>query len=224
MRQLPMHRRYTVTLVAFIVAMLTVTAPGLAVADIPVTTSTSSGCVDWPTTKFLQSPLTKSANGGLGYAMQNGSYYGEDLHINCDKSQRMNQFYALDIGQRQGDQVLAPGGAGTVLFAGWAPSGWQTCGQYIIVDHGGGWWSVVCHLSKVLVSKGQQVTNDTVIGLVGGTGGFAPHLHFSLQYNAKLTAAGGVYGGQSAQPRHMMHLSCGGGYYEYIQKGQKVCY
>lgn len=196
----------------------------LAQPDTQAAPHTAAGCVDWPTNKYLQSPMTRSANGGLGYATQNGSYYGEGFHVNCNLPSKMNQFYALDLGLRQGDQVLAPGGAGTVLYAGWAPSGWQTCGQYIVVDHGGGWWSVVCHLSRVLVAKGQHITNGTVIGLVGGTGGFPPHLHFSLMHGARLTPAGGVYGGQSAQPRHMLHQSCGHGYYEYIQKGQRVCY
>lgn len=209
------------TLCALLTATFTSTAAAAPAAASP---HTVAGCTDWPTSKFLQTPLTSGANGGQGFAMQNGSYYGEGFHINCNDATHMNQYYALDLGMRLGDQVLSPGGAGTVLYAGWAPSGWQTCGQYIIVDHGGGWWSVVCHLSKVLVSRGQRIGSNTVIGLVGGTGGFAPHLHFSLMHNARITPAGGVYGGQSAQPRHMVHAGCGGGFYEFIQKGQKVCY
>ncbi|MEV1175024.1 peptidoglycan DD-metalloendopeptidase family protein [Nonomuraea sp. NPDC049784] len=184
----------------------------------------AGGCVDWPSSKFLQTPLTSAANGGAGYAWQNGSYYGEGYHVNCNTSTKMNQYYALDLGMNQGDPVLSPGGAGTVKYAGQAPSGWETCGLYVIVDHGGGWWSVVCHLSAIYVRTGQQIGNSTVIGAVGGTGGFEPHLHFSLMRNAQLTANGGVYGGQSARPRHLMHLGCGGGYYDHITKGQKVCY
>jgi murein DD-endopeptidase MepM/ murein hydrolase activator NlpD len=120
--------------------------------------------------------------------------------------------------------VLSPGGAGTVRYAGWAPSGWESCGQYIVVDHGGGWWSVVCHLSAVYVRTGQTVTNNTIIGLVGSTGTSEAHLHFSLVKNASITAAGGVYGGQSARPRHLYHLGCGGGYYDWISQGMRVCY
>ncbi|WP_073948053.1 M23 family metallopeptidase [Streptomyces kebangsaanensis] len=184
----------------------------------------AAGCVDWPSAKYLQTPLTSAANNRAGYAWQNGSHYGEGYHVSCNGPTRMNQYYAIDLGMNQGDPALSPGGAGTVLYAGWAPSGWETCGQYVVVDHGGGWWSVVCHLSAVHVSKGQRITNDTVIGAVGGTGGFAPHLHFSLVYNASLTAAGGVYGGQSARPRHLLHLGGGQGYYDTITKGQQVWY
>lgn len=184
----------------------------------------AQGCVDWPSGKFLQTPFTKEANGGAGYAWQNGSYYGEGFHVNCATTNRMNQYYAVDLGLRQGDPVLAPGGPGTVLYADWAPAGWETCGQYVVVDHGGGWWSVVCHLSTVKVVKGQHITDSTVIGTVGGTGGFEPHLHFSLVQGASLTPAGGVYGGRSARPRHLMHLGGGGGYYDTITKGQKVWY
>ncbi|WP_326611697.1 M23 family metallopeptidase [Streptomyces scopuliridis] len=221
-------RRFAVALAAVFTLFTTLAAPGAVAAvsapTAPTAPTAIAGCVDWPTSKFLQTPLTYKANGGAGYAMQNGSHYGEGYHVNCNTAGNMNQYYALDLGMREGDEVLAPGGPGTVLYAGWAPAGWETCGQYIVVDHGGGYWSVVCHLSRILVSKGQRITDATVIGLVGGTGGFAPHLHFSLMYNAKLTGAGGVYGGQSAQPRHLFHLGCGGGYYEYINKGQQVCY
>ncbi|MFE4536425.1 M23 family metallopeptidase [Streptomyces scopuliridis] len=221
-------RRFAVAVAAAFTLLTTLAVPGAVAAVSAPTAATApsaiAGCVDWPTSKFLQTPLTYKANGGAGYAMQNGSHYGEGYHVNCNTTGNMNQYYALDLGMREGDEVLAPGGPGTVLYAGWAPAGWETCGQYIVVDHGGGYWSVVCHLSRILVSKGQRITDATVIGLVGGTGGFAPHLHFSLMYNAKLTGAGGVYGGQSAQPRHLFHLGCGGGYYEYINKGQQVCY
>ncbi|WP_424534325.1 peptidoglycan DD-metalloendopeptidase family protein [Sphaerisporangium viridialbum] len=199
-------------------------SPGIPHCDSSGVPPLAAGCVDWPSSKFLQTPLTSAANGGAGYAWQNGSYYNEGYHVNCNTSSSMNQYYALDLGMNQGDPVLAPGGAGTVKYAGQAPSGWQTCGLYVIVDHGGGWWSVVCHLSAFYVRTGQQITNNTIIGAVGGTGGFAPHLHFSLMYNAKLTAAGGVYGGQSARPRHLYHLSCTTGYYDQITKGQQVCF
>ncbi|MEV8407194.1 M23 family metallopeptidase [Streptomyces niveus] len=219
----PRSRRFAMAVAAALTLLGTLSAPGATAAP-PPGPSAIAGCVDWPTSKFLQTPLTYKANGGAGYAWQNGSHYGEGYHVNCNAAGNMNQYYALDLGMRQGDEILAPGGPGTVLYAGWAPSGWETCGQYIVVDHGGGYWSVVCHLSQILVSKGQRITDATVIGLVGGTGGFAPHLHFSLMYNAKLTAAGGVYGGQSAQPRRLFHIGCGGGYYEYINKGQQVCY
>src|SRR5262245_4310886 len=45
---------------------------------------TLSGCVDWPATKYLQSPVTRAANGGLGNAPQNGSYYGNGFHQGCN--------------------------------------------------------------------------------------------------------------------------------------------
>ncbi|TDE49045.1 M23 family metallopeptidase [Nonomuraea mesophila] len=186
--------------------------------------SPASGCVDWPASKFLQTPLTRAANSGAGYAWQNGSYYDEGFHKGCGSATTMNQHYALDLGMKLGDPVLAPGGAGTVKYAGWAPKGWQTCGQYVVVDHGGGWWSVVCHLERIAVRTGQRITKNTIVGTVGGTGGFAPHLHFSLMRNAKITSDGGVYGGQSARPRHVHHLGCIAGHYDHIVKGQKICY
>jgi murein DD-endopeptidase MepM/ murein hydrolase activator NlpD len=195
-----------------------------AVGDAAGTGKAVDGCVDWPTDKFLQSPVSASANGGTGVANQNGSYFGEGFHVGCNVDSAMNQQYALDLGMAEGDEALAPGGAGTVVFAGQAPAGWQTCGLYVVVDHGDGWWSVTCHLSELTVSTGQQIANDTVIGLVGGTGGFAPHLHFSLMQGAHLTPEGGVFGGRSAQPRNMRHAGCGGAAYDTITKGMDVCH
>ncbi|MEU6424507.1 M23 family metallopeptidase [Microbispora sp. NPDC046973] len=198
-------------------------SPGIAHCDSGSLPALASGCVDWPSSKFLQTPLTSAANGGSGSVVAN-PHYGTDYHVNCDTTDRMNQYYAVDLGMRAGDPVLSPGGAGTVKYAGWAPSGWESCGQYIVVDHGGGWWSVVCHLSAVHVRTGQTITNNTIIGAVGATGTSEAHLHFSLVKNASITAAGGVYGGQSARPRHLYHLGCGGGYYDWISQGMQVCY
>ena len=99
------------TLCALLTATFTSTAAAAPAAASP---HTVAGCTDWPTSKFLQTPLTSGANGGQGFAMQNGSYYGEGFHINCNDATHMNQYYALDLGMRLGDQVLSPGGAGTV--------------------------------------------------------------------------------------------------------------
>jgi murein DD-endopeptidase MepM/ murein hydrolase activator NlpD len=76
-----------------------------------------------------------------------------------------------------GDPVLAVN-RGTVtltdeLFYG---------GKTVIVNHGGGIYSVYMHLSRFNVSKGQSVEKGTAIGFVGSTGRTTgPHLHLSVK-------------------------------------------
>ncbi|MEU6416403.1 peptidoglycan DD-metalloendopeptidase family protein [Streptomyces spiralis] len=158
-------------------------------------------------------------------AYQQGGYFGQGYHVGCHAPGSMNQQYALDFTLNQGDAVLAPDGADRVVYAGPATDGWSTCGNTDVVGHGGGWWSVVCRLSHVDVTTGARIGNNTVIGKVGGTGGFEPHLHFSLMHNAQIDMAHGrVYGGQSAKPHHMSHLGDGGGYYENFTHGMRMSY
>jgi hypothetical protein len=171
-----------------------------------------SGCTDWPMDKYLQTPIGSGSYAVAGYA------YGQGDHIGCNRATYLNQYYGLDIEVPDGTPLRAVGGAGTVLWAGnMAGTGWDTCGIEVVVDYGGGWWSVYCHLSSLNVSTGSHINDNTVVGYSGHTAGsasFGPHLHMALFYNASITSFGGVYGGQSAKPHHMFHSSGNGGYYE----------
>ena len=69
---------------------------------------------------------------------------------------------------------------GTVTYAGWNGS----YGNFIEVTHNDGTISRYAHLSKILVSKGQIVTENQHIGNVGSTGNSTgPHLHFEIKVN-----------------------------------------
>ena len=55
-------------------------------------------------------------------------------------------------------------------------------GNTVIVDYGGGLYSLFAHLSEFKVKSGDTVTPDTVVGLVGATGRVTgPHLHWSVR-------------------------------------------
>ena len=57
-------------------------------------------------------------------------------------------------------------------------------GNYVIINHGGGYTSLYAHLKSRNVSKGKQVKQGDVIGYSGNTGySTAPHLHFELNKN-----------------------------------------
>jgi len=58
-------------------------------------------------------------------------------------------------------------------------------GLTVILDHGQGLYSTYCHLSKVLVSEGEEVDRGQGIALVGGTGRITGvHLHYGITVNS----------------------------------------
>lgn len=57
-------------------------------------------------------------------------------------------------------------------------------GNYVILSHGGGYTTLYAHMSKRLVSVGDQVKQGEVIGYVGSTGySTGSHLHFEIAKN-----------------------------------------
>ena len=85
----------------------------------------------------------------------------------------------FDISAPEGTNVYAPA-TGVVLGAAWR----DARGYVVMVKHdlNNGWayYSYSQHLSSMNVSAGQAVSAGTIIGAVGGSGGYSPHLHFGI--------------------------------------------
>lgn len=59
-------------------------------------------------------------------------------------------------------------------------------GNFIEIDHGNGFRSRYGHLSKIKVKKGDRVTLEQEIGLMGSTGrSTSPHLHYEIWFNGQ---------------------------------------
>jgi septal ring factor EnvC (AmiA/AmiB activator) len=71
---------------------------------------------------------------------------------------------------------------GKVIFADWF-SGY---GRIIIVDHGGGYYTLYGHLLELMVAVGDEVEADNIIGLVGDSGSLeGAALYFEIRYHGK---------------------------------------
>jgi murein DD-endopeptidase MepM/ murein hydrolase activator NlpD len=85
----------------------------------------------------------------------------------------------VDLDVDYGDPVRA-GAAGTVVEAGY-DGGY---GYKIDIDHGNGYHTWYCHLSKIDVHEGQYVMKAQHIAEVGSSGvSTGPHLHYQIMFD-----------------------------------------
>lgn len=77
---------------------------------------------------------------------------------------------------------IMSGGSGVVVKA--KKNG--SFGLYVEIDHGNGFISKYGHLSKIKVQKGDKVSDNQIIGLMGSTGrSVSTHLHYEIWFNDK---------------------------------------
>lgn len=61
-------------------------------------------------------------------------------------------------------------------------------GKTVLIDHGGGFVSMMCHMSEILVAEGDHIGRGAVIGKVGTTGrSTGPHLHWTVSLGGERT-------------------------------------
>ncbi len=88
-----------------------------------------------------------------------------------------NPHTGADLLSAAGTPVVAPA-AGRVRVA----RDLYFSGNTVVIDHGGGLFSLLAHLSVVDVSEGQDIAAGSVIGRVGATGRVTgPHLHWAVR-------------------------------------------
>ena len=122
----------------------------------------STGNFMWPV------PSCTSITSGFGYRW--GS-----LHKGIDISR--SGIYGAAIVAADSGKVIQAG------FGNYG-TGYGGYGNVVAIDHGGGYSTLYAHMSRVAVSKGQQVQKGQVIGYVGSTGdSTGPHCHFEIRVN-----------------------------------------
>jgi murein DD-endopeptidase MepM/ murein hydrolase activator NlpD len=128
--------------------------------------SAKRGIFSWP----LDSIVVTQQFGGSQFAKTNPGIYGRPFHP------------GTDFGAAMGSKVKSVG-PGTVRSTGNTDAypGCYAWGKWILIDHTNGISSLYGHLSSILVSPGDEVSEGDVIALSGNTGvTTGPHLHLTL--------------------------------------------
>lgn len=90
-----------------------------------------------------------------------------------------NYHKGVDVGAPKGTPIYAAAG-GTVVISTYHYS----AGNYVMINHGNGVYTVYMHASKLLVDVGDKVKQGEKIALVGTTGySTGNHLHFGVRIN-----------------------------------------
>lgn len=102
--------------------------------------------------------------------------YGNRIHPTLGVQQFHN---GVDMAAPSGSPILAAYD-GEVVAAAYNNS----MGNYIMIDHGDGLYTIYMYASALYVSKGAHVARGDQIAAVGSTGrSTGPHLHFSVRLN-----------------------------------------
>ena len=128
----------------------------------------SPGGFIWPvsTSKIITSPMGgRVSPGGIGST----NHRGVDIGGVGTTSAAM--------ATKAGKVILAK----TVVYGSYGGSGY---GNYVVVDHGGGYTTLYAHLTSVSISVGQMVGQGDTVGITGSTGNSTgPHLHYEVMIN-----------------------------------------
>jgi murein DD-endopeptidase MepM/ murein hydrolase activator NlpD len=114
--------------------------------------------------------LDKPVNGPLS------SKFGVRRFFNGEER---NPHAGLDFAVPAGTPIKSPA-AGKVILTG----NYFFNGNTVFVDHGQGFISMFCHMSKIDVKVGDNVPRGGVVGRVGSTGrATGPHMHWNVSLN-----------------------------------------
>ncbi len=126
---------------------------------------------------------TNTYDGGM-FAWPAPSYtrISDDYGYRTDPITGTTKFHSgIDMAAPGGSPILAAYG-GTVAAASYSSS----MGNYVMINHGGGLYTVYMHASALYVSTGDTVTKGQQIAAVGTTGrSTGNHLHFAVRLNGE---------------------------------------
>ena len=130
-----------------------------------------------PDTRFNKTERSLFLNTFFRFPIEKGkitSFYGNRLHPMTGKLSFHN---GIDIAASIGTDVFSSA-SGKVYETNYN----SILGNYIIIEHPAGLYTIYGHLSKTLVSLNSRIKTGTIIGKVGNSGySTGPHLHFEIR-------------------------------------------
>ena len=132
--------------------------------------------------KLLAESLLKYDGGKFKFPLASytrvSSEYGDRMHPILNVPQFHN---GVDFAAPKGTAIYAAYD-GKVVAATYS----STMGNYVMIDHGDGLYTIYMHASKLYVKKDTIVVRGETIAAVGSTGrSTASHLHFSVRLNGE---------------------------------------
>lgn len=146
-----------------------------------------------------------------GYISQG---YGMTEFASLDNAYRGAIHNGIDVGIDTGTEIRSIG-AGSVYAKGASPSGgW---GNWVMIKHDKvrienndiEFYSLYAHMvSETYLNVGDRVDGSTIVGWVGGTPYWAPHLHFSLFLSSSgwANSQPGAYPGNTIDPLNYIDI------------------
>lgn len=168
---------------------------------------------------FVQTQHGYKANSSGGDGIPTGwtriglpNFWGQYTHGNlnygrCNEPGWTNDKYAVDYPLDRGNYIFSPFKCGTVTSAGRKQSH-ADYGIFVSIKacNNGKYVNLSAHLNSLRngLSKGDRVTDETVLGYAGDSGGGniavgRVHLHTAFYRNPKTTSDGAPYGGAGLQ-------------------------
>jgi hypothetical protein len=152
--------------------------------------------------------------------------HGDLGYGRCNEPEWCNDKFAVDYPLNRGDAVFSPFKSGTVTFAG-RNTTHKDYGILVSIEASNGKYvNLSAHLDSLAggISKGAQVTDQTVIGYAGDTGGTdipvgRPHLHQAFYRYPAFMPDGSPYGGAGLQVVRHHHFRGDGGVHSFSWDG-----
>lgn len=158
---------------------------------------------------LAMSPLAGGACNGDGDAAEVRTVEAPDLYIpfaagtsrvctqgngGTDSHKGTQTFHALDLDTDDGETVVSALAGRVGYVKSDCPPGNAGCGggfgNYVKLDHGGGYYTLYAHLGVPAVKTGDMIGRGVALGKEGGTGETSgSHLHFSLHVGDPMSAA-----------------------------------
>lgn len=147
--------------------------------------ASSAGIFTWPVPEYVEAGITMQAQLTAHFAgddsVHNGNHGAIDIVHSINTS-------ADIVATASGTVIVAENKTQGSTY----PNGPQTYGNYVVIDHGNGYYTLYGHMkyNSIIVEVGDSVNKGQKLGIMGTTGySTGNHLHFEVRQGASFNTA-----------------------------------